>query len=368
MYYIILILLFLQILASGFGSELRYIKYILSFLLMLLIFLPNKTRISKILINNMLFYIFLFLTYLIFVVFGITDYKYFSSRFFAEFFFIISPFFFLIGIESFGFPKSKFIHHFAIINILGFVIICSKGFIELSSLSSIFNAFISSSLPTESGMAFPLGLFTLYFYLNRQKTMFIILLVFFLLAFKRVAILALIISFISHFIIPKLKNNESQRFKITLTAFLALANLAFIKIVLLFSDGYFDDLIKDYTGLSSNAFSMGRMTLFSEIFEILNRIPFFGSGIGSTFVILKGESLLHSDTLKLFIELGPLFFVIWVVAFYIMNLKKNQAIPILLFTNILFLTDNVIIYFDTMIVFYLILTNFDDDYVKLSKF
>jgi len=107
---------------------------------------------------------------------------------------------------------------------------------------------------------------------------------------------------------------------------------------------------------------MGRRYLFANInsyFDVSwDNPPAFGLGLGriSDYLKIAGVSLTnpHSDILKYFLEFGPLAFVLWIYGFYRLHLYNRYTIVLAVFLNVLFLSDNVSIYFSVMFLFYLL--------------
>jgi hypothetical protein len=146
--------------------------------------------------------------------------------------------------------------------------------------------------------------------------------------------------------------------------FLAL-NIILLTILYAFINGDFTKLIYKNTGISVNQFSQGRFQIYNDIINHFSDKIWTGSSLGYTNIYLSTKyveiSFLHSDILKLIIEFGVISFLIWLIYFMYINISNYKSVPIVLFINILFLTDNVFIYFDTLFIFYLVLSKFDQD-------
>ena len=64
-----------------------------------------------------------------------------------------------------------------------------------------------------------------------------------------------------------------------------------------------------------------------------------------------------SDILKLSYELGIFGFLVWIACFYRINFRDTQTLILPLLINLLFITDNIFIYFHVMFPFYLLQAN-----------
>jgi predicted membrane protein len=64
----------------------------------------------------------------------------------------------------------------------------------------------------------------------------------------------------------------------------------------------------------------------------------------------------HSDILKNFLEFGPVVFCLWVYFLYKINARNLKTLLYVIYTNVLFITDNVFIYFDVFFLFYFFIT------------
>jgi hypothetical protein len=101
---------------------------------------------------------------------------------------------------------------------------------------------------------------------------------------------------------------------------------------------------------------MGRARLFSLLADRLPETPVLGAGLGRITHVLTTEGAwltnTHSDVLKHYIELGPAMFAAWIGCFYWAS-RRRGTLALAVLMNVLFLSDNVSIYFDVMFPFYL---------------
>ena len=106
----------------------------------------------------------------------------------------------------------------------------------------------------------------------------------------------------------------------------------------------------------ADAVLMGRARLFTIVADRLPSAPVLGAGLGRITDVLETERAwltnTHSDVLKHLIELGPVMFAVWIGCFYWTS-RRQGLLALTVFMNVLFLSDNVSIYFDVMFPFYL---------------
>lgn len=355
--FILCTLVFLSAIFTSLESPLRYIKYIIFLVLgVFLFFYPiRKITFDKNLLQNLLIYGIIFL-----INFIVSCYNgLLSFRFFEEVILILLPVITTLLITGY-----KFIDYDKLLNRLFFAYIlafCGFFYKELINIPMLISSFVNalrlSEFPTESWMAFPFGLFFIYYLDKNDKMKTLLALVFFLLCFKRISFLAVIIGYGSYFIFFKLLKFDFN--KKVIIRYIVLLNLFLITNMYLFINGFYSYLIKQYTGISVNHFTQGRFRIYNDAINYFSDKIVLGSSLGITNIYLsekfKDIAFLHSDLLKLILEIGIILFIFWLVSFMVINLNTKKSIPIIIYINILFISDNVFIYFDTLLVLYIIL-------------
>lgn len=215
-----------------------------------------------------------------------------------------------------------------------------------------------SSSSFESNFSFLFGLLAPFALMEKRFRLFFLCLFMTVLSLKRIAILATI--FASIFI---LMGEKRARLFLNPAVMIGL-NVLLLFIVLLYGFGAFDSVIFQITGQSANQFGMGRKALLSmpanEVFSHPERFIFFGQGPGATYVLAnKGfgtygtAQRLHSDILKIFYEYGFVFYCIFIGLMY--AAKRFSTRIAFLFMNLVFLSDNTLIY-SFIIFFFIVLT------------
>ncbi|PHK24661.1 hypothetical protein VF13_42800, partial [Nostoc linckia z16] len=251
-----------------------------------------------------------------------------------------------------------------LVYITAFVVYNFKSLINLPRLIMRFvDALTLSQFETESWMAFPMGLFSLYYIMEKKHGRALLAIACFLLCFKRIAMVGFATSLIAYIVVFILLKKDFRK-AVIVRAFVIL-NAALIICLFLFIDGFFTKLIYRETGITINHFSQGRFAIYNDAITHFQERIFTGSSLGMTHDFLKYKytdiEFLHSDILKLILELGIFPFLLWLVGFMYINIFTKKAVCIVLFINILFLSDNVFIYFDTLFLFYIILLKLNQD-------
>jgi len=221
----------------------------------------------------------------------------------------------------------------------------------------LIDAIKKSTISTESGAGFIFGILFLYYLMENEKKNMFISLLFCLLSFKRISLVGIVVSFLFWFFLRNKKDkiqNKPVRFSLLMVA----VNFIFIMLCFQLVSGRYDEFISQYLGISTNQLLMGRYQLYKSVMLLFGDIHLLGIGFGKTVdVLIKNDFPLknfHSDILKNFLELGPILFFIWIFYFYYNNVMNFKLLVIAVYLNMLFLSDNVFIYFEVMFLFYLL--------------
>ena len=214
--------------------------------------------------------------------------------------------------------------------------------LKTMSMFSISTIFIDSSLETESAMlSFIFPCFALYYLFNKNWSMYIMNVILTLLAGKRIAFVGMFLSSIIY-VFSLHKSTVFNKYKSYIPWIAIFFNLFYFISSYNLANGCFDELISEYTGLSSNAFTMGRESLYADSFAHydINSFSHFLFGIGNISTFMKSH--LHNDIMKIMIENGCILFVIYWFLFY--KNCKVKTLPYLIYLNVLFMTDNTLVY------------------------
>lgn len=348
--------------------EFRYLKYAITFVFFLVIVLPTFQRIKfshKYYKQSEIFWVFLALNLLTGISYFLVNsldivqfVKDFSFIAISIMFYFLLPFMYNQGRDkkmnySFMFIRFSFIT----ISII-FLFISAKNILLSPFQFSLLRFLIDSQSPFETTMAFPMGMFVIFFSYYNKKSLFWTSLIFTLLSSKRIVILALILIYIINKLTPSIRSLNKQ----IVILIAVIINLIFVYFIIQFSLSKYDPFIEQYLGLSADYISMGRKSIYENLFsrDEGNWVKFFfGNGLGTSYVettnFLEKEENLHSDVMKLFFDTGLLGLTIWIVFIYKLGFINKIAFLLTIYLNILYLTDNVLIYYDTMIVYYLMI-------------
>lgn len=212
---------------------------------------------------------------------------------------------------------------------------------------------IQSTAASESVRAFSFGVLAIFFLARRRLPGAVLSVVLALLAGKRIVVLGLLAALPVVFLAPSLERPR-RRALVTLVAL--VLNIATAMSLRNLEDWGIADRIQEVTLQSADAVLMGRAKLYALLADRLPATPMVGAGLGRITHVLEAENAwltnTHSDILKHFIELGPVMFAGWIGCFYWTSRRKS-TLALTVFMNVLFLSDNVSIYFDVMFPFYL---------------
>ncbi|MUU79060.1 hypothetical protein [Winogradskyella endarachnes] len=341
--------------ATNYGSSLRYTKYLIPPVFLLFAFFGiRKLKIYASPLKNLLLFSSLIALNLIVSIISFDL----SFRFFEESLLILLPILSVILITTvIKKPVGVILDHLFFVYAIIFIVTNINFFFNVNIINDFILALTTSTLKTESWMAFPFGLFTIFYLIEKRKKRAIISVILFLLAFKRISILGAILG-LSIYWFFSIRNKRASNKKNVYYWFIFL-NFALLIIVYNFIQGNFDELITNITGISPNWFTQGRLRVYTDTLNHFSSNLLFGNSLGSTNLFLTDNfeniSFLHSDILKIIIEMGFISYLVWVFGFFKINLVNKKVIPLLVFMNLLFLSDNVFIYFDTLFIFYLLI-------------
>ncbi|MBC7162762.1 MAG: hypothetical protein H5U26_11740 [Immundisolibacter sp.] len=198
----------------------------------------------------------------------------------------------------------------------------------------------------ESGFSYVFGLLAVWAAYTRRWRSFALAFMFALLTLKRIVILGIFLCFVLQFFPRPMVRSILQPLP------MLLANALFIVLILSYGSGSLNFLIHELTGQSADQFGMGRQGLYGhvvvDIFRDPGRFLLMGMGPGQVYDALEGgmawvgKGNLHADTLKIFYEYGGVVLTMFVWALY--SSRRLGVLLVALYTNVLLLTDNTLIY------------------------
>ncbi len=228
-------------------------------------------------------------------------------------------------------------------------------------------------------LAFCLGVFLLYMLLFpktiKEKPLHFSLAAFlFLSAFKRIAILSIILAFVTGFLLLRFgRLRGSQNISKIITAVIIITAVVLMGYIGLVKNGLFAELEK--AGVDTN----GRDVIYKQLGFYYDFSPnFTGNGMGFTLYQLKklegariAVASAHNDFLMEYIDLGFIGFIVWFLAFTLVRTKffgreKNIRAEIFVFSIIIMqvvnsCTDNTFLYPLFSLTIILLMMSYDFD-------
>ena len=206
--------------------------------------------------------------------------------------------------------------------------------------------FIYSSSPFESSFGYLFAMLAVFALIGKERWIALLSLALAVLALKRIAVLAAIVA--AAFLVL----GEKRGRWILNPVVMVVVNLSIVVGLVLYAVGYFDGQIQYFTGQSANQMGMGRQALLAlpsrDIMHAPWHFVFFGAGPGKTYGLATAGVLsyekwnLHSDLVKILYEYGLLALVAVVAVMY--RSARYELRVAFLFVNLLFITDNTLIY------------------------
>lgn len=239
-----------------------------------------------------------------------------------------------------------------------FVLECGWAIVDVfAHAEGFWVRLLMSSSAAESSTSFVFGLITLYYLFTGRRARALWAAGLMMASGKRSALVASLVCGLLWGVIRITRADVRRYWR--LIALLAIAANTLVLVLLYnLSVGTLDEIISRHTGISANWFTMGRQTLYATIFSRFE-ISWSGSGLGAITSYLKATGSEagnpHSEVIKYAIEVGPLLSAAWVWALYRLARGSAAAVLLVLFTNIVFISDNVSIYFGYMFVLYLLI-------------
>lgn len=244
--------------------------------------------------------------------------------------------------------NTKFNIKIKALNIVCIICLLVSQLDNLSNFNLSTEAIVHSDIGTEANiLPFILPLFAIRNVERKEYKMFVINFIMTIIAGKRISFLGMIIACICLLFIRS--NDKKSIFILKLS--IALVVILYLSITQMLVSGVFDDFIIQHTGLSTNAFTMGRFNRYSLIVNDPNVNYIMGIGIGNTCSYYELESFnrIHNDIYKLFVENGAiLFFLYWWI---VLRKANSKSLIYLVYLTVLFMTDNVLVYAPFMFAF-----------------
>lgn len=217
--------------------------------------------------------------------------------------------------------------------------------------------FMGSESALESTSAFYMGAFAVFAVYRRRWWLYLFCLLGTVLFLKRIALLAALAAGAMFLL------GERRARWLLNPVTMIIANLIIVGVTMAYALGYFDYFFLHYLNQSANATGQGRQTFLrppsAEIVADWWRFLFVGKGAGSVYNVMKhttmlggsGKVNLHSDLMKIVYEYGFVWYMLVIGAMY--SVRGFRAKLLALFINVLFITDNSLIYY--LLIFYIVM-------------
>lgn len=277
--------------------------------------------------------------YLFIVVIGLALSPLADSAGFKDLFFLVSGISAFLVVKNIKAYPTQFLLLFGIGTVVFWVMTGGPS-------NGLFFDFAHSASSFEGNFSFLFGLLAVYAAVKRLNWVFLFSLIGTVITLKRIAIAAVLLCWlISH--LP-------ERFvrRLLNPVVLLAANLTIILVLVLYANHQLDYLIGLATGQSANQLGQGRQDLYATVANDIIADPlrhiFIGAGPGAAYESLgrmfgiTGKSNLHSDLLKIFYEYGLVAFSAFIWLGY--RMRDVRIRVMFLYANILYATDNVLIY------------------------
>jgi hypothetical protein len=323
-----------------YNSYLIYGKYLCFIIFIILLFQSNgKINRNSLKMSSIIFPFLMIILMNIIQVFNFSKYA------------IFETIFLLVSILPF-ITKAKIQFNPKLIFYLTSLAFLIKNGLEIGITISWESFLKSETSMTESNIfPFIFGFFAIFFLKNGEKKLFILSFLLTILTFKRIVFLSLVISLFIYL-------TRLDRSRI-LPYIFVLGNFLWILISYFVTTDLFYDISMEISNLPPAHLTQGRSTVYAFLFDNFKQNPvinsFFGAGATQTRIILErldaGIDLIHNDSLKIFIDYGiPVF-----ILFFFKLIKNNKgAVIFSVFLNILFFTDNTLIYAPVLFLFLLL--------------
>jgi hypothetical protein len=198
----------------------------------------------------------------------------------------------------------------------------------------------------ESPTSFVFGLLVVWAAVERRWRHVLLALLLCVLTLKRIVVLGALVAIVMTLMPRKLTDLLLRPIP------MLLLNALFLWAVIAYTQGHLDRFLFEMTGQSANQFGMGRQAAYAYPVRQLVSDPvgsiWHGAGPGGVYDLMMGgwsflaKGNLHNDSLKILVEYGG---IVWVAFFTALYLHRDRNVRILmLFVNILLLTDNTLLY------------------------
>ena len=353
-FFIFIITVFLLQVASTAG----FLKYVTGLFIVYFAIVIRAKQGDKYKKYEVKFLLLIMLSTIFYIIYSLVIYLINGNMFSVEYYFKYSLFMIIPIISGYCYSVliNKFNRDIDLAKILFLAtcivfVIINREFITTFILSG-FRGFLY-----EVNEAFIFGIYSIYFFVQKRRKLCLASILFTLLAGKRIAIGVTLVTLIVIYISKLIKKQSI----LTMAYFISIV-FSYIYIYMI-KYGKLIEIFRQY-----NIDDTGRNYIYSFVSSYYDfKIGFMGTGIGIESIVAKNTifSNLHSDTLKIYIELGFLgYLVYYLIGFGVYRIinKSNKKLAIIylsimLYSNLIYLTDNVSIYYVYLFPIYALIFN-----------
>jgi hypothetical protein len=252
----------------------------------------------------------------------------------------------LIGLSPFFFGVRYRFPWFAVFAVSVVALVISLAVAGGPSSAGVEFDALNSKSSFESSTSFVFGLLAVWAALQRRPGRALLALLLCILTLKRIVVLGAVLAIVVAMLPRRLVDWIVRPLP------MIVLNALYLWVVVLYAQGQLDLLIYQLTGQSGNQFGMGRQHAYQYPIQQLLKHPvesvFYGIGPGGIYDLMKGgwtflsKTNLHNDSLKVLVEYGGLVWAAFVAALYWPSDRRVRIL--MLFFNVLLLTDNSLIY------------------------
>lgn len=358
----LLIFFCITIFLRNFVAQLRHLNYLVFPLALLFVFAGSQAKI-KIHEERKEFFIYTIFWIAIMISSLLFNFSELSKvRFVKEFYFISASLISVVLLYSFASTDNiaRALKYLLWLSLILAVVAYREAIIDLLKFN-IIDFLVSSTSDTETILSYFIGVLALYFFLRKDKKLFLLSLFLVLISSKRAVYLGVSVCIIAYYFLKpfekKIVNNRNF-----VAVLFTLLNLAIAYFIFLLVDGYFDDLIIQHIGVSPNYLFKGRVATYKLVLDYTDGLPLFPKGLGYTNGVLKQLNfpleLMHSDLLKYYIEFGIILSSCLTFLLYKMCARSYSAFIVLLYYIFNSLVGNITIYLEFMLIFYVVIVYF----------
>ena len=248
------------------------------------------------------------------------------------------------GFVTFLWPYRITLFHVKFVTIGFLILTIALYFLKVRHGGVLSFDLLTSKGGIESQVAFPAGIISIFFLINKKYSWFLMSLILCLLGFKRIVIGAFFISVVVYISLSYFSYSKRMLLLklVTISIFLSMT------VIGLFFP-YIVTYVFDKIGISGmeNMLTLGRFNILIDILNDLGNADMqyilFGHGLGSS--QFGGNTLPHDDFVKILVEYGLVGGTAVLILIWTIFRGREIGFYILIYQSVLYVTDNTFIYY-----------------------